>query len=600
MSSDIIHQIRVKRLVGASYKGKYFELKIDYIGEDQKFKCPKDCFNLLPGKRCYLKTYLMGRSSEKELICTIVIITVKNVADRSLCFCTSGYYCQAIDSHGSLYETSAGDSFSQMSLASECLEMFRQKFGWFFERMTEIPSGASGRFLLKFPQIPEGSKIIGLIFKCRDYPSSRILETFDFREGAADGTRTEATTVKEILYASNNKKRSAIRETARIASIYSGMGSKGFSDSLNSSEVEFATSLRCWVYPFCFVPPKPNECLLINASGFKCGTCEHRIMDESKAKRIHLIYEAKMLEKERKHYEFLKTKLWKSEIRPKILEHDEFKCLICGEKVDVKTGHVHHVVDFSADEDLSPANLVTLCNSCHSKLHPVFPVGMRRLGWPNLEDVKKELKSFYEKVKEASIRYKDRFKAPLEHLMMHLCLICPYLESCDIGRFTLNDITDRMEVFKNIFTKHYRIADLQEGLKHVLIEGFVTQISEPKTVETRFGLRRLSVAKLKDDTGEIQLNLWEDQIGKVKVGDKVRIEEGYVLTYDGRLTLNVPKNIPFIVNPSNTISVPYWNPPKNWKGKIITTKCDTCGKEFSYTYLGGPHKKYCERCQTKN
>jgi hypothetical protein len=31
--------------------------------------------------------------------------------------------------------------------------------------------------------------------------------------------------------------------------------------------------------------------------------------------------------------------------------------------VDVKTGHVHHVVDFCADEDLSPANLVTLCNA---------------------------------------------------------------------------------------------------------------------------------------------------------------------------------------------------------------------------------------------
>jgi replication factor A1 len=347
------------------------------------------------------------------------------------------------------------------------------------------------------------------------------------------------------------------------------------------------------------VPPKPSECFLINASGFKCGTCEHRILDESKAKRIHSIYEAKMPEKERKHYEFLKTKLWKSEIRPKILENDNFKCLICGEKVDVKTGHVHHVVDFSADEDLSPANLVTLCNPCHSKLHPVFPNGMRRLGWPNLENVKKELKNFYEKVRKASIINKDRLKAPLEHLMMHLCIICPYLESCDIGRFTLNDITDRMEMLKTILQKHCRVVDLQEGLKHVLIEGLITEISEPKTVETKFGLRQLSIAKLKDDTGEIQLNLWENQIEKVKVGDKVRIEEGYVVTYDGRLTLNVPKNITLIVNPSDNISIPYWNPSKNWKGKIITTKCNVCGKEFSYTYLGGPLKKYCERCQSK-
>jgi 5-methylcytosine-specific restriction endonuclease McrA len=467
----------------------------------------------------------------------------------------------------------------------------------FFERMTEIPSGAQGRFLLKFPQIPEGSKIIGLIFKCRDYPPSRILETFDFRE-AADGTRTEATTVKEISV-SNNKKYDAIRETAMTASTYFGTSSKGSPNTLNPFEVEFATSLRCWVYPFCFVPPKPSECFLINASGFKCETCEHKILDESRAKRIHLIYEAKMLEKMRKHYEFLKTKLWKSEIRLKILEYDNFKCLICGEKMDVKTGHVHHIVDFSADEDLSPANLVTLCNSCHSKLHPVFPHGMWALGWPNLENVKKELRSFYEKVREASMKYKDRFKAPLEHLMLHLCLICPYLESCDIGRYTLNDITNRMKMFLNIFTKRCRVIDLREGLKHVLVEGLITEISEPKTVETKFGLKRLSIAKLKDDTGEIQFNLWEDQIGKVKVGNKVRIEEGYVVTYDGRLTLNVPKNIPLIVNPSDIISIPYWNPSKNLKGKIITTKCSICGKEFSYTYLGGRPKRYCEQCRSK-
>jgi replication factor A1 len=225
---------------------------------------------------------------------------------------------------------------------------------------------------------------------------------------------------------------------------------------------------------------------------------------------------------------------------------------------------------------------------------------MWALGWPNLENVKKELRSFYEKVREASMKYKDRFKAPLEHLMLHLCLICPYLESCDIGRFTLNDITNRIKMFLNIFTKRCRVIDLREGLKHVLVEGLITEISEPKTVETKFGLKRLSIAKLKDDTGEIQLNLWEDQIGKVKVGDKVRIEEGYVVTYDGRLTLNVPKNIPLIVNPSDIISIPYWSPSKNLKGKIITTKCNICGKEFSYTYLGGRPKRYCEQCRSKN
>jgi 5-methylcytosine-specific restriction endonuclease McrA len=336
----------------------------------------------------------------------------------------------------------------------------------------------------------------------------------------------------------------------------------------SSLEVEFATSLRCWVYPFCFVPPKPDECYRINASGFKCENCEHRIMDEDRAKKIYIIYEDQILEKQRKHYEFLKTKLWKREIRPKILEYDEFKCLICKEKVDLKSGHVHHVVDFSGDEDLSPKNLVTLCNPCHSKLHPVFPNGMWALGWPDLEKVKIKLKNFYEKVKESSIKNKGRLKAPLEHIMLHLCLICQHLEECDMGRFILNDISENMKNFELLTQKRCYIADLREGLKQVIVEGVITDISPPKIVETKYGLTQLAVATLKDQSGEIILNLWGDQIEKVKAGDSVRIEKGYIVTYEERLTLNVPKTWgAIIVNPMSTPSIPHWKPSGNWKGK---------------------------------
>jgi len=149
MSSDIIHQIRVKQLVGASYKGKYFELKIDYIGENQQFTCPNDCFYLRQGQRCYLKTYLMSRSSEKALTCTIVIVTVKNLTESRQYFCTSGDYCKAIDSQGSLYKTTSYGSFSQWS-SSVCLELFRQKFGYFFEEMTEFRVVLKGDFCLNF------------------------------------------------------------------------------------------------------------------------------------------------------------------------------------------------------------------------------------------------------------------------------------------------------------------------------------------------------------------------------------------------------------------------------------------------------------------
>jgi replication factor A1 len=42
-----------------------------------------------------------------------------------------------------------------------------------------------------------------------------------------------------------------------------------------------------------------------------------------------------------------------------------------------------------------------------------------------------------------------------------------------------------------------------------------------------------------DDSGRIVLVLWNEQIKKVKVGDRVRIENGYVSSYRGIKQLNV-------------------------------------------------------------
>ena len=46
-------------------------------------------------------------------------------------------------------------------------------------------------------------------------------------------------------------------------------------------------------------------------------------------------------------------------------------------------------------------------------------------------------------------------------------------------------------------------------------------------VETRFGPALYAQAILKDETGEIKLNLWRWQVELVKVGFRVRIENGF-------------------------------------------------------------------------
>lgn len=86
-----------------------------------------------------------------------------------------------------------------------------------------------------------------------------------------------------------------------------------------------------------------------------------------------------------------------------------------------------------------------------------------------------------------------------------------------------------------------RIADVKQGMRRVTVEGLITSITEPKTVNTRYGVTSVATAELKDDSGSIQLVLWGDSIDMVSVGDKVRVENGYTNYFRGKLQLNVGK-----------------------------------------------------------
>ena len=48
---------------------------------------------------------------------------------------------------------------------------------------------------------------------------------------------------------------------------------------------------------------------------------------------------------------------------------------------------------------------------------------------------------------------------------------------------------------------------------------------------------RVATAIAKDDTGDIKLTLWNEDIDKVKAGDKVHISNGYVNEWQGEMQL---------------------------------------------------------------
>ncbi len=85
------------------------------------------------------------------------------------------------------------------------------------------------------------------------------------------------------------------------------------------------------------------------------------------------------------------------------------------------------------------------------------------------------------------------------------------------------------------------ISEINANSRGVTIEAAVTEKDEPRDINTRFGATRISNARIEDETGKIKLVLWGDETEKVKQGDKIRIENGFVKEWNGELQLSVGK-----------------------------------------------------------
>lgn len=84
------------------------------------------------------------------------------------------------------------------------------------------------------------------------------------------------------------------------------------------------------------------------------------------------------------------------------------------------------------------------------------------------------------------------------------------------------------------------IRDLKDGMRRIDVEGEVTEISEVRPVNLRTGGQaRVADAVIRDETGSIKLSLWDDQIEAVKVGSKIKVENGYTNSFRGEVRVNV-------------------------------------------------------------
>jgi replication factor A1 len=85
------------------------------------------------------------------------------------------------------------------------------------------------------------------------------------------------------------------------------------------------------------------------------------------------------------------------------------------------------------------------------------------------------------------------------------------------------------------------IKDLYARQGSVELTAEVVDKSQPRTFE-KFGKQgRVCNAKIKDNTGTITLTLWNEDIDKVDIGDKLKISNGYVSEWQGELQLGAGK-----------------------------------------------------------
>ena len=85
-----------------------------------------------------------------------------------------------------------------------------------------------------------------------------------------------------------------------------------------------------------------------------------------------------------------------------------------------------------------------------------------------------------------------------------------------------------------------KISELKDGLRRVDAEGEIAEKSEARTVNLRAGgTAQVADCMLQDESGSIKLSLWDDMIAQVRVGDKVKVENGYINSFQGEIRLNV-------------------------------------------------------------
>ncbi len=85
------------------------------------------------------------------------------------------------------------------------------------------------------------------------------------------------------------------------------------------------------------------------------------------------------------------------------------------------------------------------------------------------------------------------------------------------------------------------IKNLKNNTKKVNVKGKIIEKTPTKTFSRMGGEGKIAVAVLEDETGKIELTLWNEDTEKYKVGDEIEVKNGYVKLFRGYKQLSAGK-----------------------------------------------------------
>lgn len=86
------------------------------------------------------------------------------------------------------------------------------------------------------------------------------------------------------------------------------------------------------------------------------------------------------------------------------------------------------------------------------------------------------------------------------------------------------------------------VEELTPESDDVEITGKIAELPTPRAVSTRYGQKRIVTVVFEDDTGSIDLTLWEEEIDAIEEGVEVRIEGAYVREWADDVQLNIGRD----------------------------------------------------------